>query len=233
VANVNVTAPHLGSALDERSAAVINEVLEGERGSVAALVQLSAMATDALERHALVVTGGQAAQACIDLRGVLERHGAQVSQRVGVTAEAILLLERLDERYLAFAALQRALMLNIESIASARLDAVDQGALAMVHTIQSAQSAWAFQRARDFAASRAEAQLSANRPDDATGGQLADAESPSGILRGEPARPAAPTDDALLAPNAHASPAGSMDIEAHHPAVDTSLGGAVTPGGDA
>lgn len=169
MADVDVTLPRRGSPLDEHVVDAINEVLEGERGSVAALVQLSAMATDSLERHALSVTGGQATQACFDLRGVLERHGARVSDQIGEASSTLLELERLDDRYLAFGHLRQQLMERIESIASSELDASAQAVLAMVHTIQSAQAAWALQRARDFTASREEALSADARPTDGSG----------------------------------------------------------------
>jgi hypothetical protein len=176
VADVGVTTPNTGTTLDEHVVAVINEVLEAERGSVLALVQLSAMATDALERHALVVTGGQAAQACIDLRAVLERSGAPVSDRVGEAAVTVQELDRLDDRYLAFGQIQHRLMERIESIPSADLDTAAQAALAMVHTVAAAHAAWALQRAHDFAASRAKALMGAGRPADGADEQPADPE---------------------------------------------------------
>jgi hypothetical protein len=154
MADLDVPSTRNGSPWDDQIVAVVNEVLEEERGSVLALVQLAAMATDALERHALVVTGGQASQACIDLRTLLQRHGSRVSEDLGNAARMVQDLERLDERYLAFGQLQQHLMELIESIPTAELDATTQAMLAMTHTVQAAHAAWALQRAHDFATSR-------------------------------------------------------------------------------
>jgi hypothetical protein len=156
VADLDAVPTRTDAPLDEQAVTAINEVLEGERGSALALVQLSAMASDSLERHALVVQGGQAAQACIDLRALLERYGAPVSDRVGNAATVVQEMERLDERYLAFGQLQPRLMGLIESIPPNVLDSAARGTLAMVHTVQVAHAAWALERARAFAASREE-----------------------------------------------------------------------------
>jgi hypothetical protein len=156
VADLDVTPSHMDTPLNERVVAAINQVLEDERGSVLALVQLSAMATEALERHALVFAGGQAAQACIDLHALLIRYGAPVSERVGDAAAAVLQLERIDDRYLAFDRVQRQTMAVIESIPATEFDSLAQAALAMAHTVQAAHAEWALQRARDFATSREE-----------------------------------------------------------------------------
>jgi hypothetical protein len=164
MADLDVTPSQATTTLGEPIVTAINQVLAEERGSLLALVQLSAMATEALERHALVVAGGQAAQACIDLHALLVRYGAPVSDRVGDAADAVLELDRIDDRYLAFDQVQRHMMAVIESLPAPALDPQAQAALAMTHTLQAAHAEWALQRARDFAASREEAPTAQQEP---------------------------------------------------------------------
>jgi hypothetical protein len=140
--------------MDAQNIDALNGLLEDERASVEILVALTAMATDALERQALTVMGGQAVQACFDLRERLERLGAPITERVGPALGRVSALEHLDERYRAFADLARQLAVRLQQLLEADLDPESQMLLAPLRALEVAQASWASQRADEFAASR-------------------------------------------------------------------------------
>jgi hypothetical protein len=140
--------------MDATASETLNGLLEDERAAVEALVGLVAMATDGLERQAMVVFGGQTAQACHELRSLLERHGAAVSARVGSGKHIILGQERYDDRLRAFSLLQQSLADRIEALMAGELDADALAVLAPLRSLHLAHHAWALTRADDFTASR-------------------------------------------------------------------------------
>jgi hypothetical protein len=140
--------------MDATTSETIAGLLEDERAAVEALVGLVAMATDGLERQAMVVFGGQTAQACHELRALLERHGAAVSMRIGPGRHIILGQERYDDRLRSYSLLQQSLADRIEALMNNELDADSQAVLAPLRALHLAHHAWALTRADDFTASR-------------------------------------------------------------------------------
>jgi hypothetical protein len=142
------------NAMDAATSETLNDLLEDERAAVEALVGLVAMATDGLERQAMVVFGGQTAQSCHELRALLERRGAVVSTRVGAPKHIILGQERYDDRLRAYSQLQQSLADRIEALMNSELDTDAQAVLAPLRSLHLAHHAWALTRADDFTASR-------------------------------------------------------------------------------
>ncbi len=144
--------------MDAQHVHALNELLEDERASVEILIALTAMATDSLERQALTVMGGQAAQACVDVREVLAQRQAEISQKVGTAAGRVVAPDRLDERFSAYAELQRQMTERIASLAQDEPDADTQAMLATLQAMHLAHAAWVAQRADEFVASRRQAE---------------------------------------------------------------------------
>jgi hypothetical protein len=142
------------NTMDVTTPETLSDLLADERAAVEALVGLVAMATDGLERQAMVVFGGQTAQACHELRALLERHGVTVSMRVGAPRHIILGQERYDDRLRAYSQLQQSLADRIEALMNGELDADAQAVLAPLRALHLAHYAWALARADDFTASR-------------------------------------------------------------------------------
>ena len=212
MSDLDVTPAETVVKLSEHVAAAINQVLEDERGSVLALVQLSTMATDAQERHALAVAGGQAAHACVELRTLLNRGGAPVSVRVGGGARIVQDLERVDDRYMAFEQVQQRMMAALESIRVTELDAPAKATLAMTHTLQAAHGAWALQRARTFAASREETPAVEIQHVDATAGRTASSDVTSALSQDDsPLVPPLSAAELLAGEDRHVGPTARAD----------------------
>jgi hypothetical protein len=132
----------------------LNRLLEGERGTVGVLVGLVSMATEAPERQALMVMGGQACQACDDLRGRLRALRAPIGMEIEPVLERILAPERLDDRLRAFSALRRELADLVGAALAAAPDPDTGDILATLRDVQLAQAGWAERRADEFAATR-------------------------------------------------------------------------------
>jgi hypothetical protein len=140
--------------MDWTTVDALNTLLEEERASVEILVKLVSMATDGLERQALTAMGGQAVQACGDLRAHLEHLGAPISGRVSAAVDRVLGHERLDDRLRAFGQLQEQLAARIEALLLADVDPETTTLLASLRAVHLAHAAWATRRAEEFAASR-------------------------------------------------------------------------------
>jgi hypothetical protein len=147
--------------MDAQHIHALNQLLEDERASVEILIALTSMATDSLERQALTVMGGQAAQACGDLREVLAGQNADISRKVSAAAARVVAPEHLDERFYAYAELQRQMAERITSLAQAELDRDAPAMLATLRAMHLAHAAWVTQRADEFVASRRQAEEAA------------------------------------------------------------------------
>ncbi|GAC1447489.1 MAG: hypothetical protein PVSMB4_02990 [Ktedonobacterales bacterium] len=140
--------------MDAAVVEALNQLLEGERACVEALVGLASMATDFPERHALMIMGGQAAQACSDLHEQLARADAPIGLRIGGAVSAILAPDRLDDRLLTFSVVQQDLADAITALHALDLDDDTRSLLASLHDVHLAHAAWSARRAAEFAASR-------------------------------------------------------------------------------
>ena len=140
--------------MDPQTIDALNGLLENERASVDALVGLVSMATDSIERQALMVMGGQAAQTCHDLHERLEQSGAIVERRIGGGASHILGQDRFDDRLRAFGRHQQALADRIEALVATDLDTDTLALLASLRSMHLAHTVWSLQRAEEFTASR-------------------------------------------------------------------------------
>lgn len=147
--------------MDAQQIYALNELLEDERASVEILIALTAMATDSLERQALTVMGGQAAQACADLHEALARQDASISRKVSAAAGRVVAPEHLDTRFYAYAELQEQMAQRIASLPQPDLDAPTQGMLTTLQAMHLAHAAWVAQRADEFVASRRQAEEAA------------------------------------------------------------------------
>lgn len=132
----------------------LNQLLEGERACVEALVGLASMATDFPERHALMIMGGQAAQACSDLHEQLARADAPIGLRVGGAVLDVLAPDRLDDRLLAFSVVQQDLADAITALLELNVDDDTRSLVAALHDVHLAHAAWSARRAAEFADSR-------------------------------------------------------------------------------
>jgi hypothetical protein len=144
----------MAPVMDASTSETILGLLEDERAAVEALVGLVAMATDGLERQAMVVFGGQTSQACHELHALLQRHGAAVSTRIGPGRHIILGQERYDDRLRSYSLLQQSLADRIEALMNGEVDDDAQAVLAPLRALHLAHHAWALTRADDFTASR-------------------------------------------------------------------------------
>ena len=105
----------LDAALDPEIMAALNALLEGERAGVETLVGLVAMATDTIERRALITMGGQAVRSCVDLHERLDQLGAPAGVGVAPSGMRVLAHERIDDRLRAFGWMERELAERIEA----------------------------------------------------------------------------------------------------------------------
>jgi hypothetical protein len=140
--------------MDAAIVEALSRLLEGERACVEALVGLASMATDSLERHALMAMGGQAAQACSDLHEHLARAGASIGPQVGEAVSRVLGPDRFDDRLLAFSQVQYELADSIAALLPRDLADDTRTLLASLHDVHLAHAAWSARRAAEFAASR-------------------------------------------------------------------------------
>ena len=144
----------LDAALDPEIMAALNALLEGERAGVETLVGLVAMATDTIERRALITMGGQAVRSCVDLHERLDQLGAPAGVGVAPSGMRVLAHERIDDRLRAFGWMERELAERCEVLAARDLDDATRALLATLSAVQLAQAAWAERRADEFAATR-------------------------------------------------------------------------------
>jgi hypothetical protein len=213
-------------AMDVTTSETLNDLLEDERAAVEALVGLVAMATDGLERQAMVVFGGQTAQACHELRALLERHGAGVTMRVGAPKHIILGQERYDDRLRAYSQLQQSLADRIEALMNGELDPDAQAVLAPLRALHLAHYAWALARADDFTASREAANEQARQanPHGASAAPRSEsitplAERPPAAEPPAPDRAPSDAEPAPAAPASAPSPAPEAAASQPHPSL--------------
>jgi hypothetical protein len=191
---------HVTDAMDATTSESLNGLLEDERAAVEALVGLVAMATDGLERQAMVVFGGQTAQACHELRALLNRHGATVSARVGPGKHIILGQERYDDRLRSYSLLQQSLADRIEALMAGEMDADAQAVLAPLRSLHLAHHAWALTRADDFTASREAANEQARQANPHLGGSPPRSDSVTPLFERPAAERAAVAEPAAAGP---------------------------------
>lgn len=190
---------------------------------VEALVGLVAMATEAPERQALQVMGGQACQACDDLRGRLRAIGAPISADIEAVAERVLAPERLDDRLRAFSVLRRELAATAADTMATSPDPATRDMLATLRDVQLAQAGWANRRAEEFAATRVPAEFAG---DDNDAVEAANVDAPtnaaadtSSHARVAPPDGGMPNDLARAADGVHAA---NRDGRRNHPVNESS-----------
>ncbi len=128
----------------------LNSLLEAERASVEALVDLTRMSADLLERDMLQRIGGDAAWACSSLRGQIESLGGTPSRRISPALARARECHHFAERLLLLAEHQRAVLGRLEALLEGTLPDDVRWLLAELQRVHLPTVSWFEQRAAAF-----------------------------------------------------------------------------------
>lgn len=128
----------------------LNSLLEAERAGVEALVDLTRMSADLLEREMLQRIGGDAAWACSSLREQIEALGGTPSRRISPALARARECHHFAERLFLFAEHQRDVLRRLEALLEASLPEGVRWLLAELQRVHLPAVAWCEQRAAAF-----------------------------------------------------------------------------------
>jgi hypothetical protein len=134
----------------------LNHLLEAERAGVEALVDLTRMSADVLEREMLQRIGGDEAWACASLRGQIEALGGTPSRQISPLLTEMRARDHFGARLRLFSQQQRAVLERLESLLEAPVPDEVRGLLVELHRVHVPNIAWCDQRAEAFGAREAE-----------------------------------------------------------------------------
>jgi len=131
----------------------LNHLLEAERAEVEALIDLTRMSADVLEREMLQQIGGDAAWACTSLRGQIEALGGTSSRRVAPLLAQMRARDHFAARLRLFAQHQQAVLESLNTLLeSQQLPAAVRELLTELYRVHLPTLAWCDQRAAAFGA---------------------------------------------------------------------------------
>ncbi|HEY7350578.1 MAG TPA: DUF6306 domain-containing protein [Ktedonobacterales bacterium] len=129
----------------------LNKLLEAERAGVEALVDLTRMSADVLEREMLQRIGGEEAWACASLRGQIEALGGMPSRQIGPLLTQLRARDHFAARLRLFAQQQQAVLENLKTLLEdQQLPEEVRELLAELYRIHAPNIAWCEQRAAAF-----------------------------------------------------------------------------------
>src|SRR5579859_5220087 len=128
----------------------LNSLLEAERAEVEALVELTSMSADVLERDMLQRIGGDAAWACSSLRGQIESLGGTPSRSISPALAPAREGHHFAKRLFLFARSQRMVLGRLEALLEAPLPEDVRWLLAELQRVHLPSVAWCEQCAEAF-----------------------------------------------------------------------------------
>jgi hypothetical protein len=132
-------------------AQTLNSLLEAERAAVEALVDLTRMSADIVEREVLQQIGGDEAWACASLREQIEALGGVPSRRVGPLLAQMRAREHFPARLRLLAQHQQSMLESFKALLDdSRLPEEVRVLLAELYRIHVATIAWCEQRVAAF-----------------------------------------------------------------------------------
>ncbi len=173
----------VGSAGMDDLLQALNSLLEAERAGVEALVGLSMLSTDLLERETLQRIGGEEAWACASLRGLIETLGGIPSQHISPLLMQVHTREQFAEGLRAFCWQQRGVLGHLESLLAGPLPDAVRALLVELHRVHLPNIAWCEEHATFAAAG----DLTASSVAEAGGKRKRDSDH-NGAVRRVPAR---------------------------------------------
>jgi hypothetical protein len=131
----------------------LNHLLEVERAEVEALIDLTRMSADVLEREMLQQIGGDAAWACTSLRGQIEALGGIPSRRVAPLLAQMRARDHFAARLRLFAQHQQAVLESVNTLLeNQQLPPAVRELLTELYQVHLPTLAWCDQRAAAFGA---------------------------------------------------------------------------------
>lgn len=129
----------------------LNHLLEAERAEVEALIDLTRMSADVLEREMLQQIGGEAAWACTSLRGQIEALGGTSSLKVAPLLAQMRARDHFAARLRLFAQHQQAMLESLKTLLEdQQLPEAVRELLTELYRAQLPTLAWCDQRAAAF-----------------------------------------------------------------------------------
>lgn len=129
----------------------LNHLLEAERAEVEALIDLTRMSADVLEREMLQQTGGDAAWACTSLREQIEALGGASSRMVAPLLAQMRARDHFAARLRLFAHHQQAVLESVNALLESRqLPEAVREMLTELYQVHLSTLAWCDQRAAAF-----------------------------------------------------------------------------------
>jgi Domain of unknown function (DUF6306) len=131
----------------------LNRLLEAERGSVEALVDLTRMTADILEREMLQRIGGDEAWACASLHGQIEALGGTPSRRIAPLLAQIRARDHFAARLRVLSQQQQAVLESLTMLLDGQhLPEEVRALLTELYRVHVPNIAWCEQRAAVFGA---------------------------------------------------------------------------------
>jgi hypothetical protein len=131
----------------------LNNLLEAERAGVEALVDLTRMSADVMEREVLQRIGGDEVWACASLRGQIEALGGTPSRRIGPLQAQLRARDHFAARLQLFAQQQQSVLEGVQALLeSSPLPENMRELLVELYQVHVSHIAWCEQRAALFGA---------------------------------------------------------------------------------